>query len=136
MGVKWLEAKNSHNSPGNPMVDRTAETLNAGSTPATSTIQTKYDNSRIIYIQTIKYNNMSKIKSIYDLLQPKLKSELQDSARKYDSAKRLKYKLMSSTLWHDLSLRDISDLMSYSGLYTSDVTAKDIMYGGRMLIEE
>ena len=88
-------------------------------------------------IRIIKYkNNMSKIKSIYDLLQPKLKSELQDSARKYDSAKRLKYKLMSSTLWHELSLRDISDLMSYSGLYTSDVTAKDIMYGGRMLIEE
>ena len=79
---------------------------------------------------------MSKIKSIYDLLQPKLKSELQISARKYDSAKRLKYKLMSSTLWSELTLSDISSLLSYSGLYTSDVTAKDIMYGGRMLIEE
>ena len=72
---------------------------------------------------------MSKIKTIYDLLQPKLKSELQASAKKYDSAKRLKYKLMSSTLWHDLSISDISDLLSYSGLYTSDVTAKDVMYG-------
>ena len=79
---------------------------------------------------------MSKIKSIYDLLQPKLKSELQVSARKYDSAKRLKYKLMSSMLWSELTLSDISSLLSYSGLYTSDVTAKDIMYGGRMLIEE
>ena len=76
---------------------------------------------------------MSKIKSIYDLLQPKLKSELQASARKYDSAKRLKYKLMSSTLWHDLSISDISDLMSYSGLYTSDVTAKDVIYGDKFL---
>ena len=79
---------------------------------------------------------MSKIKSIYDLLQPKLKSELQTSARKYDSAKRLKYKLMSSTLWSDLTLSDVSALLSYSGLYTSDVTAKDIMYGGRILIDE
>ena len=79
---------------------------------------------------------MSKIKTLYDLLQPSLKSELQASARKYDSAKRLKYKLMSSTLWHELTLSDISALLSYSGLYTSDVTAKDIMYGGRMLIEE
>ena len=85
-------------------------------------------------INIIKHRN--KMKSIYDLLQPNLKSELQASAKKYDSAKRLKYKLMSSTLWHDLSLRDISDLLSYSGLYTSDVTAKDIMYGGRILIEE
>ena len=79
---------------------------------------------------------MSKIKSIYDLLQPNIKSELQASARNYDSAKRLKYKLMSSTLWSDLTLSDVSSLLSYSGLYTSDVTAKDIMYGGRMLIEE
>ena len=79
---------------------------------------------------------MSKIKSIYDLLQPNLKSELQISARQYDSAKRLKYKLMSSTLWSDLTLSDVSALLSYSGLYTSDVTAKDVMYGGRMLIEE
>ena len=79
---------------------------------------------------------MSKIKSIYDLLQPNLKSELQDSARKYDSAKRLKYKLMSSTLWSELSLADICDILTYSDLYTSDVTAKDIMYGGRMLIDE
>lgn len=77
------------------------------------------------------------MKTIYDLLQPKLKSELQASARKYDCAKRLKYKLMGSLLWSDLTLRDISDLLSYSGLYTSDVTAKDIMYGGgRILIEE
>ena len=76
------------------------------------------------------------MKSIYDLLQPKLKSELQASARKYDTAKRLKYKLMSSVLWHELSVSDVSALLSYSGLYTSDVTAKDIMYGGRMLIEE
>ena len=76
---------------------------------------------------------MSKMKTLYDLLQPNLKSELQTSARKYDSAKRLKYKLMSSTLWHDLSLADISDLMSYSGLYTSDVTAKDVIYGDKFL---
>ena len=76
------------------------------------------------------------MKSIYDLLQPKLKSELQASARKYDTAKRLKYKLMSSVLWHELSVSDVSALLSYSGLYTSDVTAKDVMYGGRMLIEE
>jgi len=79
---------------------------------------------------------MSKMKTIYDLLQPKLKQELQASARKYDSAKRLKYKLMSSTMWFDLSISDISSLLSYSGLYTSDVTAKDVMYGSRFLIEE
>ena len=73
------------------------------------------------------------MKSIYDLLQPKIKSELQNSARKYSSAKRLKYKLMSSTIWYDLSVSDISSLLSYSGLYASDVTAKDVMYGDKFL---
>lgn len=70
------------------------------------------------------------MKSIYDLLQPGIKSELQASARKYSSAKRLKYRLMSETLWHELSLSDISSLISYAGLYTHEVSASDIMYGG------
>jgi len=70
------------------------------------------------------------MKSIYDLLQPGVKSELQASARKYSSAKRLKYRLMSETLWHELSLSDISSLMSYSGLHTHEVTSHDVMYGG------
>ena len=78
---------------------------------------------------------MSKIKSIYDKLQPNIKSELQTSARKYDHARRLKYKLMSSTLWHDLSRSDVSSLMTYSGLYTHEVTAHDVMYGGKFTIE-
>ena len=75
---------------------------------------------------------MSKLKTLYDLMQPSLKSKLQDSARKYDSAKRLKYKLMSNTLWQELSLNDISDILTYSDLYTSDVTAKDVLYGKRL----
>ena len=79
---------------------------------------------------------MSKLKTLYDLMQPSLKSKLQDSARKYDSAKRLKYKLMSNTLWQELSLNDISDILTYSDLYTSDVTAKDVLYGKRFLIND
>ena len=79
---------------------------------------------------------MSKIKSIYDLLQPRIKTELQTSAKKYDSARRLKYKLMSSTLWHDLSLSDVSALMTYAGVYTHEVTAHDVMYGSKFTIKE
>ena len=79
---------------------------------------------------------MSKIKTLYDLMQPSLKSKLQDNARKYSSAKRLKYKLMSSTLWSDLSLADICDILTYSDLYTSDVTAKDVLYGRRFLTDK
>ena len=79
---------------------------------------------------------MSKLKTLYDRLNTNLKSELKTSARKYDTAKRLKYKLMSSVLWHDLSVDDISQLMSYSGLYSHEVTASDILYGTRFIKQD
>ena len=71
-----------------------------------------------------------KLKSIYQRLVEPVKSELQASARQYDSAKRLKYKLMSSTMWHELTISEISSLMTYSSLYTNEISASDIMYGG------
>ena len=49
-----------------------------------------------------------KLKSIYQRLVEPVRSELQASARQYDSAKRLKYKLMSSTMWHEVSIIDMS----------------------------
>ena len=71
-----------------------------------------------------------KLKSIYQRLVEPVKSDLQASARKYDSAKRLKYKLMSKTMWHELTLADVSSLMTYCEVYTHEVTSSDIMYGG------
>ena len=71
-----------------------------------------------------------KLKSIYQRLVEPVRSELQASARQYDSAKRLKYKLMSSTMWHELTVSEISSLMSFAGLYTHEISASDIMYGG------
>ena len=71
-----------------------------------------------------------KLKSISQRLVEPVRSELQASARQYDSAKRLKYKLMSSVLWHELTVSEISSLMSFSGLYTHEISASDIMYGG------
>ena len=78
---------------------------------------------------------MAKTKSIYDLLQPEVKSSLQKSARKYDFAKRLKYKLMSVTIWSDLTIQDVSDLSSYGDLYTYQMGSYDIMYGDKFLVK-
>ena len=47
---------------------------------------------------------MTKIKSVYDNLLPDVKKELQASARKYSSAKRLKYTLMSKLMWNELTI--------------------------------
>ena len=68
-------------------------------------------------------------KTIYQRLKPAIKITLNDSARQYDSAKRLKYKLMSSTLYHELTLAEVSSLMCYADVYTSEADSQDVLYG-------
>ena len=76
---------------------------------------------------------MSKIKSIYDLLKPDVKSELQASARKYDSAKLLKYTLMSKMTWSELTMREVSELLTYSNLQSYKMSAYDFLYGENII---
>ncbi len=73
------------------------------------------------------------IKTIYQKLKPNVKAALNKSARNYDSAKKLKYKLMSSSLYHELTINDISSLMTYADVYTSEVEPGEILYGTKFL---
>ena len=76
---------------------------------------------------------MSKLKSIYDLLKPDIKSELQASARKYSSAKLLKYTLMSKMTWSELTMREVSELLTYSNLQSYKLSAYDFLYGENII---
>ena len=69
------------------------------------------------------------VKTIYQKLKPNVKETLNESARQYDSAKKLKYKLMSSSLYHELTLSEISSLMCYTDVYTYQTDSSDILYG-------
>ena len=69
------------------------------------------------------------VKTIYQKLKPSLKKTLDESARNYDSAKKLKYKLMSSSLYHELTLHEISSLMCYTDVYTYETDSSDLLYG-------
>jgi hypothetical protein len=73
------------------------------------------------------------MKNLYELLKPEIKKSLQSSAKKYDTAQRLSYKLMANNIWSDLTLSDVSDLCSYSDLYTYQLTPHDIMYGDKFI---
>ena len=73
------------------------------------------------------------MKSIYEMLKPELKDELKSSARKYDSAKRLKYVLMSKNLWQDLTVSELSDLITYSNLTSYKMSPYDFMYGDNII---
>tara|TARA_R100000951_G_scaffold83937_1_gene71688 strand:+ start:445 stop:684 length:240 start_codon:yes stop_codon:yes gene_type:complete len=76
---------------------------------------------------------MSKIKSVYDNLLPDVKKELQSSARKYSSAKRLKYTLMSKLMWNELTINEMRDLMTYSSINSYDMSAYSFMYGDKII---
>ena len=76
---------------------------------------------------------MAKTKTIYDKLQPEVKSELQASARKYDSAKRLKYTLMSKTMWYELTIDDMRELLSYGNINSWELNSYSFMYGDNII---
>ena len=76
---------------------------------------------------------MIKIKTIYDKLKPDFKTELNINARKYSSAKRLKYTLMSKTSWQDLTLSEVSTMTTYCDIYTHKLSGQDVMYGNTIL---
>jgi len=76
---------------------------------------------------------MSKIKSIYDKLKPELKDNLKSSARNYDSAKRLKYTLMSKIIWQELTVSELSDLITYTNLSSYKMSPYDFMYGENLI---
>ena len=70
-----------------------------------------------------------RLKTIYDRLKPGFKSSLQTNARKYSTAKRLKYALMSETSWYDLTVGQLSDISVYCDIKAYNLSAQDMMYG-------
>jgi hypothetical protein len=76
---------------------------------------------------------MSKIKTVYDNLLPDVKTALQTSARKYSSAKRLKYTLMSKLMWNELTIDEMRDLITYSDLESWNLNSYAFMYGENII---
>jgi hypothetical protein len=76
---------------------------------------------------------MTKIKTVYDKLLPDVKTELQASARKYGSAKRLKYVLMSKTMWNELTIEDMKDLITFGNITGYKLDWLAFMYGDNII---
>ena len=73
------------------------------------------------------------IKTIYDELKPEYKTELNANARKYSSAKRLKYTLMSKTSWQDLAISELSSMTTYCDISAFTLSAQDVLYGHNII---
>lgn len=76
---------------------------------------------------------MSKLKTVYDNLLPDVKKALQTSARKYSSAKRLKYTLMSKLMWNELTIDEMRDLITYGNLESWNLNSYAFMYGENII---
>ena len=76
---------------------------------------------------------MSKLKTVYDKLLPDVKKELQASARKYNSAKRLKYTLMSKLMWQELTIDEMRDLLTYGDITSYKLESWSFMYGENII---
>jgi|TARA_R110001606_G_scaffold386678_1_gene550843 hypothetical protein len=67
------------------------------------------------------------------MLLPDVKSELQASARKYSTAKRLKYTLMSKMMWSELTINEVRDVLTYGNLNSWKLDCYSFMYGEKIL---
>ena len=76
---------------------------------------------------------MTKVKTVYDKLLPDVKKELQASARKYNSAKRLKYTLMSKLMWQELTIDEMRDLLTYGDITSYKLESWSFMYGENII---
>jgi len=76
---------------------------------------------------------MAELKTIYDELLPDVKLKLRASAREYTTAKRLKYILMSKYLWSQLTVDEVRDLLTYSGVNSWELDSFSFMYGDKII---
>ncbi len=76
---------------------------------------------------------MTKLKTVYDNLLSDVKTSLQASARKYSSAKRLKYTLMSKLMWSELTIDEVRDLLTYGDLDSWKLDNLSFMYGNKIV---
>ena len=76
------------------------------------------------------------MRNTWNKLKPEHQLKIRTAAKKYSSAKRLKYTLMASDGWYDLELSTIRDILMFTDHNSYDVNGADIMYGIKFLKQE
>ena len=71
--------------------------------------------------------------NIYEQLKPAIKKQLDKSAKEYTSISTVKYTLMSKTLWSELKISTIKDLILFTSIDKSDLGINSMLYGTNIL---
>ena len=74
--------------------------------------------------------------NLYKLLKPKFKKALNSNCRKYDSAQRVKYVLMSKTMWSELTITEAKNLLLWTDLSSNQITIDDLLYCDNILKQQ
>ena len=73
------------------------------------------------------------MKNLYQQLKPEFKKTLNENVKRYQSVQLIKYTLMSKTLWQELSISDIKDLVLWANLDTRKITIDGMLYGDEII---
>jgi len=73
------------------------------------------------------------MQNLYKQLKPKFRKALNENCKKYESVSRIKYTLMSKTLWQELSIANIKDLVLWADLDTRKLTIDGMLYGDEII---
>ena len=73
------------------------------------------------------------MQNLYKQLNPEFRKQLNENCKQYESVNRIKYTLMSKTLWQDLSVSDIKDLVLWANLDTRKLTIDGMLYGDNII---
>ncbi len=73
------------------------------------------------------------MENLYKQLKPKFRKALNENCKKYESVSRIKYTLMSKTLWQELSIADVKDLVLWADLDTRKLTIDGMLYGDEII---
>ena len=73
------------------------------------------------------------MKNLYERLKPKFRKQLDENVEKYSSVNRIKYTLMSKLIWQDLTVSQVSDLITYTNLHSYNMSPYDFLYGDNIL---
>lgn len=74
--------------------------------------------------------------NLYKLLKPKFKKALNLNCRKYDSAQRVKYLLMSKASWNELTITEAKNLFLWSDVSNAQLTVYDLLYGENIIKQQ
>ena len=73
------------------------------------------------------------MKNLYQQLKPEFKKALNENVKRYQSVQLIKYTLMSKTLWSQLSVENVKDLMLWAGIDSRKLTIDGLIYGENII---